>query len=48
VTGEEWDTREHVIKNDLINQGYPENEAREIAQFEATEQFGERPEETKQ
>ena len=48
MTGEEWDTREWVIKQDLLQQGYPEDEAREIAEFECTEQFGERPpEETK-
>lgn len=47
MTGEEWDTREWVIKQDLLNQGYPLDEAREIAEFEATEPFGERPEETK-
>jgi len=43
VTGEEWDTREWVIKNDLIDQGYDRDEAGEIALFEATEQFGVRP-----
>jgi len=45
VSPEEWDHRQWVIKQDLELQGYPEDEAREIAEFEATEQFGERPQE---
>lgn len=48
MTPGEWDHRHWVIKQDLIGQGYPQYEAGEIAEFEATEQFGQRPpEETK-
>jgi hypothetical protein len=46
VTGEDWDTHWHRIREDALSAGHTRDEAAEIADRETAEQFGPQPEET--